>query len=68
MADGFCRLARRRIRSLFRQLWSNDDVAHYRLGVSVLEGRQEWLETGLVVAPGELEARPREAGTVPVGA
>ncbi|HVO12251.1 MAG TPA: acyl-CoA dehydrogenase family protein [Vicinamibacteria bacterium] len=67
LADGFCRTARRRIRDLFRDLWSNDDVVRYRLGISVLDGRQRWLETGMM----GLESRqpvPDERRAVPVGA
>ncbi len=60
LADGFCRSARRRVRALFRELWSNDDVSRYRLGLSVLEGRHRWLESGLIEAP-EPSAE-REAG------
>jgi hypothetical protein len=48
LADVFCRRARRKIRDIFRDLWRNDDVARYRLGVDVLEGRHEWLEQGIV--------------------
>jgi len=48
MADVFCRGARRRIRDLFRDLWRNDDVAKYRLGVDVVAGRHEWLEAGML--------------------
>ena len=67
LADGFSRSARRRILGLFRELWSNDDVVRYRLGVSVLDGRQRWLETGMM----GLESRqpvPDERQAVPVGA
>jgi hypothetical protein len=48
LADVFCRQARRRVRDLFRELWSNDDVARYRLGVSVLDGGLAWLEAGIL--------------------
>jgi hypothetical protein len=48
LADVFCRQARRRVRELFRELWSNDDVARYRLGVSVLDGGLAWLEAGIL--------------------
>jgi hypothetical protein len=70
MADAFCRSARRRVKALFRELWSNDDVARYRLGVAVLEGRHRWLEHG-TMAPGAKRAtgpaavEPRKE--VPVG-
>jgi hypothetical protein len=48
MADVFCRQARRRAKSLFRDLWSNDDALRYRHGVSVLEGASLWLEAGVL--------------------
>jgi hypothetical protein len=48
MADVFCRLARRRAKALFRNLWSNDDALRYRHGVSVLEGASLWLEAGIL--------------------
>jgi hypothetical protein len=44
----FCRQARRRVRGLFRELWSNDDVARYGHGVRVLQGEEAWLETGIL--------------------
>ncbi len=44
LADLFCRLARRKIKRLFADLWSNDDVRKYKVGVGVLAGRQLWLE------------------------
>ena len=49
-ADLFCRQARRRIRQLFQELWSNDDVARYRHGVAVLDGASLWFEAGVVSA------------------
>jgi len=68
MAEAFCRSARRRVRDLFRDLWSNDDVAKYRLGADVVAGRHEWLERGLLragrkgapAARAEAEATPVE--------
>lgn len=48
LADVFCRRARRKIKDIFRDLWRNDDVARYRLGVDVLEGGHLWLEQGVV--------------------
>jgi len=44
LADLFCRGARRRIRDLFRDLWSNDDALAYRIGQRTLEGRVQFLE------------------------
>ncbi len=65
LADIFCRRARRKIRDLFRDLWRNDDVARYRVGVDVLGGRHDWLEQGIVAGPESdaSEARKKE----PVG-
>jgi alkylation response protein AidB-like acyl-CoA dehydrogenase len=48
MADVFCRSARRRVSALFRELWSNDDVLRYKHGLGVLEGRDEWVEAGIM--------------------
>jgi alkylation response protein AidB-like acyl-CoA dehydrogenase len=48
LADLFCRIARRRVRRLFGELWDNDDVIRYRAGVDVLDGRHSWLERGII--------------------
>jgi hypothetical protein len=48
LADLFCRMARRRIRGLFRDLWSNDDVRKYKVAQNVLAGRHAWLEQGIM--------------------
>ena len=48
LADLFCRGARRKIVRLFRDLWLNDDALKNRVAASVLEGRQAWLEDGVV--------------------
>ena len=44
LADLFCRNARRKIRRLFKELWSNDDLAKYRVGQNVLKGEHVWFE------------------------
>ncbi|MEM7585914.1 MAG: acyl-CoA dehydrogenase family protein [Acidobacteriota bacterium] len=44
LADLFCRQARRKVKRLFTDLWSNDDVRKYKVGQGVLAGRQLWLE------------------------
>ena len=44
LADLFCRNARRKVRRLFRDLWSNDDALKYSVGKAVLEGEHLWLE------------------------
>jgi hypothetical protein len=48
LADVFCRQARRRVRGLFRDLWSNDDRARYGHGARVLKGEEAWLEAGIL--------------------
>jgi alkylation response protein AidB-like acyl-CoA dehydrogenase len=72
IADLFCRIARRRVRQLFGELWDNDDVRLYRGAVDVLEGRHEWLERGTmglgpVPAPAGEEEAEAEPKTVAVG-
>ena len=46
LADLFCRQSRRKVDRLFHQLWHNDDVLKYKMGLSVLEGTQAWMEEG----------------------
>ena len=48
LADLFCRESRRRVRDLFRGLWSNDDYRKYQVGQQVLRGEQSWIEEGRV--------------------
>jgi hypothetical protein len=48
VADLFCRHASRRVDALFDRVFSNDDVATYRLAQRVLEDQKLWLEAGLV--------------------
>jgi len=66
LTDLFCRNTRRKVRRLFQDLWSNDDVAKYRVSQSVLAGKHLWLEAlleGLEKAapakPVPVPARPR---------
>jgi len=46
LADLFCRNSRREVRRLFHDLWRNEDVANYRAGVRVTEGRYAWIHDG----------------------
>ncbi len=48
LADVFCRVARRRVESLFSDMRSNDDDAMYQVARRVLDGDFEWLEEGIV--------------------
>ena len=44
LADLFCRNSRRRVRQLFRELWSNDDKYKYKVARAVLAGDHTWME------------------------
>ncbi len=46
LAHQFCLSSTRRVDSLFRALWSNDDAAAYAMGRAVLSGEHAWLEQG----------------------
>lgn len=46
LADLAARNGRRRVKQLFRDLWSNDDDFKYRVGREVLDGEHIWLEQG----------------------
>jgi alkylation response protein AidB-like acyl-CoA dehydrogenase len=48
MADVFCRMGRRRIRSLFDELWDNDDPIRYKCALAILDDRHTWLERGTI--------------------
>jgi alkylation response protein AidB-like acyl-CoA dehydrogenase len=48
LADLFCRTSRRDVAGRFHALWHNDDAAKYEIGRAVLDGRHEWLESGIV--------------------
>jgi len=52
LADLFCREARGRIQSKFKQLWRNADVEGYRVAQDVLRGEHRWLERGMVELDG----------------
>ena len=68
MADVFCRSARRRVKALFRELWSNDDVLRYKHGLGVLSGADQWLEAGIMDLQAKKPAPVAEKPEVPVGA
>ena len=46
-ADVFCRRSRRRVETLFDQVFDNDDVATYRFARNVLNGAHRWIEGDL---------------------
>ena len=48
LADLFCREAGLRIKREFRAQHENDDKMIYRVGRNMLDGKYQWLETGIV--------------------
>ncbi|MES2125068.1 MAG: acyl-CoA dehydrogenase family protein [Gemmatimonadota bacterium] len=48
LADIFCRHARQRVDTLFRETFGPDDVVTYRTAQRVLKGDFAWLEEGMV--------------------
>ncbi len=48
LADYFCNSARLRIAHLFRDLHANADREGYRLAQKVLEGKQDWVQEGIL--------------------
>jgi hypothetical protein len=60
LADHFCTVQRRQVKTLFRALWRNDDAATYRTGRAVLAGEHAWLEKGGIGLDVTVEAlRPK---------
>jgi alkylation response protein AidB-like acyl-CoA dehydrogenase len=48
LADLFCRQARRRVDTLFAEIWSNDDDFQYKKALDVLSGRHLWFESDVL--------------------
>ncbi len=48
LADLFCREANLRIKREFHAQRENDDKMIYKIGRNMLDGRYQWLETGIV--------------------
>ncbi len=59
LADLFCRQSRRKVKRLFQDLWSNDDVLLYRSARRLLETEQPWTEAG-VYSLEEMVGRARD--------
>jgi alkylation response protein AidB-like acyl-CoA dehydrogenase len=65
LADLFCRGARRKVRRLFRDLWSNEDARLNAVAARVMQGTHAWLEEGrmdLGLGPEAFETRFLTAG------
>ncbi len=60
LAELFCTQAKRRVETLFGELWSNDDDANRVAAVRVLDGRYRWLEEGIIDPSGEGPMIPEE--------
>jgi hypothetical protein len=65
LAEVFCRIARRRVKRLFEELWDNDDTLRYRTALDVLTGHHQWLETGIIGLTREAFARRPEPAAEP---
>ena len=48
LADLFCRMSRRKVRRLFRALWSNEDARQNAVAGDFLRGEHAWLERGIL--------------------
>jgi hypothetical protein len=48
LADAYAKIARHRVRGLFRGLWSNEDRASYKMAQAAVAGRYSWLEQGVM--------------------
>jgi hypothetical protein len=60
LADFFARQTRRRIDTMFRELWRNDDARATRVGLDLLEGKHTWLERGITALPYSIDdMRPK---------
>jgi alkylation response protein AidB-like acyl-CoA dehydrogenase len=51
LADYFCKMAKRRVEKGFSSLNDNDDRALSSIGKKVVEGKMDWLESGIVDLP-----------------
>ena len=60
LAELFCLQAKRRVETLFGELWDNDDDANRAAATRVLEGRYRWIEEGILDPSGEGPMIPEE--------
>jgi alkylation response protein AidB-like acyl-CoA dehydrogenase len=44
LAAVFCRGSQRKVRRLFKEMWSNDDASKYRAAKNLLDGKHLWME------------------------
>jgi hypothetical protein len=60
LAELFCVQAKRRVETLFAELWNNDDDPNRVAAGRVLDGRYRWFEEGLADPSGEGPMIPEE--------
>ena len=60
LAELFCHQAKRRVETLFDELWDNDDDANRAAAARVLDGRYRWIEEGIVDPSGDGPMIPEE--------
>ncbi len=60
LAELFCTQAKRRVETLFDELWSNDDDANRAAAARLLDGRYRWLEEGIIDPSGDGPMIPDE--------
>ena len=60
LAELFCAQAKRRVETLFAQLWDNEDDANRAAAARGVEGRYRWLEEGIIDPSGEGPMIPEE--------
>lgn len=56
LTDLYCRESTRRIRRLFREMWTNNDRFKYEVSRDILDGEYRWLEEHTVVSDEEVAA------------
>src|SRR4051812_25521324 len=67
LADLFAHQARRRVDSLFHDLWANDDDLGYETAQKVLDGRYSWLEEEVLDPSGSGPLVAGQPDGVPAG-
>jgi alkylation response protein AidB-like acyl-CoA dehydrogenase len=48
LADLFCRGSRRKVKKIFKDLWSNDDALRGKIAAQVMAGEHVWLAKGVM--------------------
>jgi len=67
LAELFCQQATQRVKTLFRELWANNDDQNHAASRRVLDGRYAWLEEGVGDPSGEGPMIPEDVRQAPAG-